>query len=68
MTIVISVVPILPFSNRSAVPALPRASILRAISRMDQSNGDWWRYGIFYQVYPRSFQDSMAMGSAISGV
>jgi hypothetical protein len=24
---------------------------------MDQRT-DWWRYAIFYQVYPRSFQDS----------
>jgi alpha-glucosidase len=27
---------------------------------MDQ--GDWWRYGIFYQIYPRSFQDSNGDG------
>ena len=25
---------------------------------MDQSEQAWWRNGIFYQVYPRSFQDT----------
>ena len=23
-----------------------------------QEQDDWWRHGIFYQIYPRSFQDS----------
>ena len=22
------------------------------------SNNDWWRGGVFYQIYPRSFMDS----------
>jgi len=32
------------------------------ISEMNQSDQSWWRYGIFYQIYPRSFRDSNADG------
>src|SRR5713101_8763842 len=32
------------------------------ICRMKQSDETWWRHGIFYQVYPRSFQDTNADG------
>src|ERR1700731_4293790 len=32
------------------------------LSKMDQSDEFWWRHGVFYQIYPRSFQDSNADG------
>ncbi|TMD61524.1 MAG: DUF3459 domain-containing protein [Chloroflexi bacterium] len=28
----------------------------------DTPTGTWWRHGVFYQIYPRSFQDSNADG------
>src|ERR1700736_5557165 len=32
------------------------------ISQMDHDGELWWRHGIFYQIYPRSFQDSNGDG------
>jgi alpha-glucosidase len=32
------------------------------ISVMNRSDESWWRNGVFYQIYPRSFQDSNADG------
>jgi alpha-glucosidase len=49
--------------NLMPVPALPRAMRSQGMtSAMDQSDESWWRHGVFYQIYPRSFQDSNADG------
>jgi alpha-glucosidase len=32
------------------------------IFEMKQGDEFWWRHGVFYQIYPRSFQDSNADG------
>jgi alpha-glucosidase len=32
------------------------------MTNMNERDESWWRHGVFYQIYPRSFQDSNADG------
>ena len=48
-----------PFRG-AALPA--QHGVREMIPEMKHGNEIWWRHGVFYQIYPRSFQDSNADG------
>src|SRR5258708_37110102 len=51
------------WTNRSVTPAFaPQRDPRGWISKMTPNGKFWWRDGIFYQIYPRSFQDSNGDG------
>lgn len=47
---------------KSILFVLSSVLFVSLISTAVQAADDWWEYGHFYQVYPRSFQDSDADG------
>ena len=49
--------------NRRTTPRLAALLLLTTLGSVAQESGSqWWRKAVFYEIYPRSFQDTNGDG------